>query len=147
MHTENLLSDRPSYEHNEVWDEQRVARHDALAEAIGRLMITTAVEHIASGQLVGYTTIAVDSSSQERAEQDNTIVLPGHQGHRLGLWAKLANLDELARRYPRLTQVRTWNAEENAFMLNINVQMGFKPVGGEAVMRKTLIDQDQLREM
>jgi hypothetical protein len=40
-----------------------------------------------------------------------------------GLLLRLPELRPDARR------VHTWNAEENAFMLGINVALGFRPVG------------------
>jgi hypothetical protein len=48
------------------------------------------------------------------------------------------NLRELAARYPQTERVHTFNAEENAHMLGINVALGFRPSGAEATLQKRL---------
>ncbi len=78
------------------------------------------------GSLAGYTQMA---GSHDRAEifQWDTLVRPGHRGHRLGLATKVANLGWLQARHDA-SIVHTWNAEVNAPMLAVNQAMGFRPV-------------------
>ena len=56
--------------------------------------------------------------------------MPGHRGRRLGMLVKAANLRRLTGELPAVRRVDTWNAEENAWMLAINVALGFRPSGG-----------------
>ncbi len=51
-----------------------------------------------------------------------------HRGHRLGLLTKVAMLDLLARREPRVTQIITWNSESNRHMIAINETLGYRVV-------------------
>ena len=62
------------------------------------------------------------------AWQWQTIVLPEHRGHRLGMLVKVANLDHLRAHEPAVTVIHTGNADSNAPMLRVNVAMGFVPV-------------------
>ncbi len=58
-----------------------------------------------------------------------TAVAREHRGHRLGLRLKLAMLDLLARREPRLRHIMTSNAETNAHMIAINETLGYLVIG------------------
>ena len=60
--------------------------------------------------------------------QDDTLVLPRHRGHRLGLALKVANLRAVQRAHPDRRVLHTWNAEENGPMVAVNNAMGFRPV-------------------
>ena len=44
----------------------------------------------------------------------------------------------LAELRPTVRRISTWNAEENAWMLAINVALGFRPAGGSAVWQRRL---------
>jgi hypothetical protein len=54
-------------------------------------------------------------------------VVGAHRGHRLGRWLKAETLRLALSREPRIAVVETYNAEENPYMLSINVDMGFRP--------------------
>ena len=58
-----------------------------------------------------------------------TLVRRDHRGHRLGTAVKIANLRALQQARPEATEVKTQNAETNAWMVGINVRLGFGPVG------------------
>ena len=122
----------------EHWNPDRV---DQMVREIldqGNLFVMTAAEHIATGELAGFTEFRWPAQPGEAAEQWFTVVLREHRGHRLGMWMKLVNLSELIRRHPEIRRIHTDNAQENAHMLAINIAMGFRPNGGTALMVKHL---------
>jgi GNAT superfamily N-acetyltransferase len=126
MTTDSPLDDL-SWE-QEVYDTERQAEHDRIWLERGTGLYTTAVVHDESGEVVGSTTAVVFVDSYTGAYQWQTIVLPEHRGHRMGMLLKLANLDHLRTRERRVRTVDTWNADSNAHMLRVNVAMGFQPV-------------------
>lgn len=73
--------------------------------------------------------------AREYAEQDATVVLRAHRGHRLGMLVKAVNAQALLAAQPAVKRIWTWNNEENPHMLAINVAMGFRPAGGCAEMQ------------
>jgi len=70
----------------------------------------------------------VPSAERGRAYQWDTLVLPEHRGHRLGLALKVANLRALQAEHPEVTRITTWNAEQNGPMVAVNVELGFEIV-------------------
>lgn len=113
----------------EEWDEDRVRGEDERTRAMGRRVVSTFVRDLASGRLVGYTSIQVPRDAPALAFQHDTLVLREHRGHGLGLALKAATLRALADAVPEVATVRTWNAADNAPMLAVNVAMGFRPSG------------------
>jgi RimJ/RimL family protein N-acetyltransferase len=65
-------------------------------------------------------------------------VHPAHRGHRLGLAVKLANLDLLAQRAPKVELIVTGNASVNAPMIAVNEMMGFEVAGQGMFWQKHL---------
>jgi GNAT superfamily N-acetyltransferase len=122
----------------EQWDEDRVRDLDARRTAEGRRYLTTAVRHIASDSLVGFTELNVPVEADRPVFNHNTLVIAEHRGHRLGMLIKLANLRFLQETAPGRPAVYTWNAEENRHMLDVNEQLGFVPVGYEGSWKKLL---------
>jgi GNAT superfamily N-acetyltransferase len=86
------------------------------------------IEHIGSGRLVAWTTLAGAHDTPTHLWQNITIVGPPHRGHRLGMIVKLENLRHAREHRPELTAVDTFNASSNEHMLAINVAMGFRAV-------------------
>ena len=74
----------------------------------------------------------------DEALQDDTLVMPEHRGHRLGLRLKLANLEILESEYPGRTAIHTWSAIDNAAMQRTNRTFGYVPVEFEHVLQKRL---------
>lgn len=109
----------------EVWDAERVAVGDRLAEAMGHTRITTVAQDAVTGELVAYTYVQVTAERPEVAYQEDTLVHADHRGHRLGMLVKALNLQRLAEHASQVARVHTWNAGENAHMLAINEALGF----------------------
>jgi GNAT superfamily N-acetyltransferase len=112
------------------WDAARVVAHDARIGEAGETVLTSAVEHVQSGRLVGFSEIYVPDG-RPAATQEDTLVLRDHRGHRLGMLLKAATALDLLRVAPHVTAVVTWNAEENRPMLDVNEAMGFRAIGYE----------------
>jgi GNAT superfamily N-acetyltransferase len=120
----------------EAWTRERLAAHERGAAAGGRVELTSAVLDVASGRLAGYCT--VDAIPGRAALWGDTLVLPEHRGHRLGMLLKLDALEQLAAAAPDCPAVYTWNAEENRPMLAVNEAVGFTPVAVEGQWKKEL---------
>ena len=108
--------------------------------AQGRRTVVTAVEHIASGTLVGLTTISVLALRPDVVFQDDTVVLQEHRGNKLGLLIKVANMERLSEQFPDARVLYTWNAPENRYLLKVNQQLGFTTAGVTGLWQKELPD-------
>ncbi len=113
----------------EEWDAARVRAEDLKTAAMGRRVVSTYARHLASGRLVGFTTVQVPRDAPTLAYQQDTLVLSEHRGHGLGLALKQANLRALAAAVAEVRTVRTWNAVENAHMLAVNAAQGYRESG------------------
>jgi GNAT superfamily N-acetyltransferase len=113
----------------ESWDATRVRAKEDGAIARGRCRVVTAVRHDATGQLVGYTDIGVNTERPDIGYQWDTIVMTEHRGHRLGLLMKAANLELLQQHVHGVRVVQTWNAEVNQHMIAVNEMLGFRATG------------------
>lgn len=118
----------------EVWDSERVRGEEALSLAAGRVALSAAAV-TAAGEVAGYTQLTLPPG-KPAVYQDDTLVLGPHRGHALGLRMKLANLVALAETAPERTRVYTWNADENAHMLAINIALGFTPTAIESAWQR-----------
>ncbi|GAA1964965.1 GNAT family N-acetyltransferase [Microbacterium deminutum] len=112
----------------QAWDAERVRRLDAKRVEGGYRVFVTAAQHRASGQLAAFTELVVDADRPLSANQDDTLVLKAHRGHRLGMLLKGENLLRMREAIPEVAAIDTYNAEENRPMLSINEAMGFVPV-------------------
>ncbi len=123
----------------DVWTAERLAAEDARkARDNPRRMVTTAVEHLPTGQLVGFTEYSVPPDTDRAASQYATLVLHEFRGHKLGMLLKIANLAHLERVAPGHPSATTWNAEENRPMLDVNEAIGFVGIAYEGIWRKDL---------
>lgn len=67
--------------------------------------------------------------------QENTLVMPEHRGHRLGLALKVSTHRRLAAEAPGLRRLVTWNSHVNPWMIAINEQLGYRPLFREATFQ------------
>ncbi|MDO5661571.1 MAG: GNAT family N-acetyltransferase [Brachybacterium sp.] len=58
--------------------------------------------------------------------QENTLVMPEHRGHRLGLALKVTTHRRLAAEAPGLTSLVTWNSHVNPWMIQVNEKLGYE---------------------
>ena len=136
MSTEVPLGDLEMGE--DPWDADRVRAAEAATADAGHGTLTVAAEHVPSGRLVAFTMLEYPRDAPAVVFQEDTLVLPEHRGHRLGMLVKTAALGLLARERPGARRIHTWNAEENAPMLAINVALGFRPVGVAGLWQKRI---------
>lgn len=118
------------------WDADRVREEEARVAAAGHGSLTTVAEHVATGDLVAYSRLMFPLDRPEAAHQEDTLVLSAHRGHRLGMLLKTRQLIRFAQERPSTLRIHTWNAEENAHMLAINVALGFRPTGVVGMWQK-----------
>ncbi|MFC8599217.1 GNAT family N-acetyltransferase [Isoptericola sp. NPDC057191] len=124
----------------ERWDGERIREEEAKRAERGKSGLVAVAEHVATGTLAGMTLLVFAHDRPELTDQDSTVVLPEHRGHRLGMLLKAVNLREHARLRPGTRRISTWNNETNAPMLAINTALGFRPAGGSAELQATLAD-------
>ncbi|GAA1724856.1 hypothetical protein GCM10009809_20830 [Isoptericola hypogeus] len=130
----------------ERWDAARIRVEEAKRSESGQGALFTVAEHVPTGTLAGMTMLVYSHDRPEITEQDSTVVLPEHRGHRLGMLLKAVNLREHARVRPATRRISTWNNETNAPMLAINDALGFRPAGGSAELQAPLADVVPLTE-
>jgi len=112
-----------------VWDAARVRATERRARLYGMLPYIVLARHDASGEPAGLTQAETGPELPDWAFQALTAVAREHRGHRLGLRLKLAMMDLLARREPRVRHILTSNAETNAHMIGINETLGYRVIG------------------
>lgn len=123
---------------DEIYDADRIrAFEQAQSDAGFRLRRVIAVER-STGAVAGHTLLSVYSEQPEYAEQDDTTVLAGHRGNRLGLRLKADMLCWLAADEPQLRRILTQNAESNEPMIAVNERLGYRIVGREMLHQRRL---------
>jgi GNAT superfamily N-acetyltransferase len=112
---------------DEHWDAVRLREEEDLLLASGRTR--HAVVAVApDGTLAGHNELVVPEHDPLVVWQWDTLVLPAHRGHRLGLALKVLNLRDVQSAHPERTDVRTFNADSNTHMVAVNDAIGFVPV-------------------
>lgn len=107
----------------EVWRDV-----EAKQEIRARDLLTYVVRHKPTGELAGYTTVACHRLQPDLVWQWDTGVDPKHRNKGLGRWVKAAMALKLRSGYPAVQRIDTYNAGSNEPMLNINIEMGFRPI-------------------
>lgn len=128
-----MSTDTPSGEldqEEESWDADRVRDLDRRTQEMGSVAITAAALS-RDGTVAGYSCVEIPPEAPTCAHQQDTLVLTDHRGHGLGRQLKAAVMHELAEHHPQVRRVHTWNAAENAHMLTINRELGYRQVGTE----------------
>lgn len=111
----------------ERWDEQRLRESEAELVAMGRTRhVVAAVDH--EGTMVAHNEVLHAVHDPGRLWNWDTLVLPDHRGHRLGLALKVANLRLVQQAHPDGRELHTFNAVQNAPMIAVNDALGFRPV-------------------
>lgn len=122
----------------EVWDDERLRRHERIYLDARRPMLVTAAQHVDSGGLVAFNELVIGSDRTGATHQEDTLVLAEHRGHRLGMLVKCAGLRAWHDVAPDSPRVLTTNAEENRPMLSINETIGFVPISYAGGWKKVL---------
>jgi RimJ/RimL family protein N-acetyltransferase len=110
----------------EVWDAARLRRTGEAVRAGFMRSYSVAAVHDATGEMAAVTQVIIDPEAPECGFQQLTAVIRSHRGHRLGLLAKTAMLELLARKEPQLAQIQTGNAAANDHMIAVNQQLGYE---------------------
>ena len=118
------------------WDAERVRTWERQVADSQHGMLVSAAVHVPTQTLAAFTVLRFPKAFEEIVFQDDTLVLSEHRGRRLGMLVKAENLRLLAELRPGAARVHTWNAEENSFMLAINVALGFRPTGVAGMWQK-----------
>jgi GNAT superfamily N-acetyltransferase len=111
------------------WDAARVRVKEAEIADAGHDYLMVAAEHVPTGKLAAFTFVRCPVAHPRIVFQEDTLVLREHRGRRLGMLVKTDLLRRLRDFRPDAKRIHTWNAEENAHMLDINVALGFRPTG------------------
>jgi GNAT superfamily N-acetyltransferase len=121
-----------------AWDGDRIRTWEAQVAASNHGYVMVAAEHAPTRTLAAFTVVRFPVEHEEVVFQDDTLVLAEHRGHRLGMLIKAEQLRTLPSVRPHAARVHTWNAEENRYMLAINVALGFAPAGVGGAWQKRL---------
>lgn len=123
----NAMNDMPTggMDYGEQrWDTDRVRAMARVLADRGDTLLTVAALH---GDVVtGFTEIVIRVGEQQRALQYDTVVVPEHRGHGLGLWLKAAMVRRLRADHPGIGEIETDNADDNTHMLAVNQRLGFR---------------------
>jgi GNAT superfamily N-acetyltransferase len=125
---QNALADAPHQpgEQVRVMDAERVRQAEERSAWQGHRRYSVAARCDQTGELAGLTQVCVDPHTPDWASQLITAVSRAHRGHRLGMLIKVAMLDLLAGAEPGLRYMFTGNAQDNAHMIAINEEIGFR---------------------
>jgi len=83
--------------------------------------------HEKTGEVAGLTEVVVAAQHPDRADQYDTVVVPGHRGYGLGRAIKARMLFELRSAEPRLRSVQTWHSYDVESLVKVNTDIGFRP--------------------
>jgi GNAT superfamily N-acetyltransferase len=114
---------------DEVFPPERIRAFERVCLARGHRLYRLAARHRATGELVGQTVVTVEGERPSIGHQNDTSVVRGHRGHRLGLLLKTGMLQWLAEAEPQLETLDTWNAESNEHMIGVNELLGYRALG------------------
>lgn len=111
---------------NEHWDAARVRTEESKWAKSGRIpQVSVAIA--GDGSVVGHTQLVFPHRLVEVYQWD-TLVLPSHRGHGLGLALKVFTMHEAADLLDGRRRIHTYNAASNAPMIAVNEAMGFRQV-------------------
>ena len=112
---------------NEFYDAARVRTQEkTLAEQHRVMQVSVAVSP--EGVLAGHTQLVFPEADPDDVYQWDTLVLPEHRGHGLGLSLKVNAMDASKDLLEGRRFIHTCNAVSNGPMIGVNEQMGFRLV-------------------
>ena len=105
------------------FDEERVRTSESRL-AVAHHQLHVAARRIADGVVGGFSMVLLPKG-EDQALQFDTLVMPEHRGHRLGLLMKLDTLDRVHADHPDRTVFHTWTAADNTAMQATNKRFGY----------------------
>lgn len=123
---------------DEVFDAERIRDYEIAWRDRGCALHRLLARHRDTGELAGQTVVVVDLERPELAEQHDTSVLSTHRGHRLGALLKTGMLQWLREEQPQVAEIDTWNSQSNDFMIGVNEALGYRVMGREFNLQKSL---------
>jgi GNAT superfamily N-acetyltransferase len=121
----------------QAWTPERLRVREA-RHAAQRREYLTVVALTPSDQVAGYTNLGVSPHAPRLADIGDTLVLPDHRGHRLGLAMKVLLHQQVRARHPGVRLIATGNATTNRWMNDVNEQLGYRPVDRSLELQKLL---------
>jgi GNAT superfamily N-acetyltransferase len=109
----------------DAWDVERLRHAEQTMREHRITNYAVAARHDATGRIAAMTELITEAETADWGFQQLTAVLAEHRGHRLGLLVKIAMLDLLTERDPKVRHIQTGNAGANEHMIAINEQLGF----------------------
>lgn len=122
---------------DEVFPAERIRGYETAQTAAGSLHRVLARER-GTGELAGHTVVMVEHERPWIGDQQDTAVSRAHRGHRLGLLLKTEMMLWLREEQPQLQTIDTGNAEDNAHMIGINEQLGYRVLAVAGDYQKAL---------
>lgn len=119
----HAMADFAEYE-GTPWDAHRVRETAEIVAKRGDDLYTVAA--LDGAVIAGFTEVVVPHDASGRAAQYDTAVVPEHRGRRIGIWVKAAMLRWLAQARPEVREIETDNVGDNAHMLAVNAELGFR---------------------
>lgn len=101
---------------------------EANYESRGLELRAAVAVHRPTREFAGLTVLLNQRYMEWLGIQDDTGVDPVHRNKGLGRLLKASMIKRFVSEFPRVEKIETGNAGSNEPMLNINVEMGFKPV-------------------
>ena len=98
--------------------------------------VVAAARRTSDGTFGGYSLIFVPHGTGE-VLQDDTLVMPDHRGHRLGIALKLATLEIVRRDHADRSSLHTSTAPDNHAMYGTNQRFGYRAVEVMHEMQRT----------
>jgi GNAT superfamily N-acetyltransferase len=123
--------------HPQAWTPERLRVREARHAAQRREHLTV-VALAPSGEVAGYTNLGVSPHAPRLADIGDTLVLPDHRGHRLGLALKVLLHQQVRALHPGAELIATGNATTNRWMNDVNEQLGYRPVDRSLELQKLL---------
>jgi GNAT superfamily N-acetyltransferase len=111
------------YERTVVDEARLTSQEERLDRSYHQLV--AAARHLATGELAAYSIVLL-ARDGEQALQEDTLVMPEHRGHGLGLQLKVTTLGVLQREHPGARALHTWTDPDNVAMHAVNTRFGYR---------------------